>query len=169
MSPARPSDRGFRVSRDFATENRSADPTATELILNLLVTAALLEGKLERILREHNLTVGSFNALEVTAGDPEPLTPSEVARRMTIPVTTATMTGILDTLERNGYVERRRHPTDRRRVHLHLTAEGRRVRDEVVPSVFQQHETWTAPLTKAERVELTDGLARLSDHLRESG
>jgi hypothetical protein len=42
MSPARPSDRGFRVSRDFATENRSADPTAAELVINLLLTAALL-------------------------------------------------------------------------------------------------------------------------------
>jgi DNA-binding MarR family transcriptional regulator len=133
------------------------------------VTAALLEAKLERILREHNLSVGSFNALEVIAGDPEPLTPSEVARRMTIPVTTATMTGILDTLERNCYIERRRHPTDRRRVHLKLTPEGRSVRDDVAPCVLQQHEAWTAPLTKAEQAELTDGLARLSDHLRETG
>ena len=65
--------------------------------------------------------------------------------------------------------ERRRHPTDRRRVHLHLTPEGRRVREEVLPRVLQQEKAWTAPLTKAERAELTDGLARLSDHLRETG
>jgi DNA-binding MarR family transcriptional regulator len=168
MSRPRPSGRGFRVSRDFAADNPSADPTATELVINLLLAAALLEGREERILRKHNLTVGSINALEVIAGDPEPLTPSEVARRMTLPVTTATMTGILDTLERNGYVERRRHPTDRRRVNLHLTPEGRCVRDDVAPRLFQQHETWTAALTKADRVKLTDGLARLSDHLREA-
>jgi DNA-binding MarR family transcriptional regulator len=169
MSRPRPSGRGFRVSRDFVTDNPGADPTATELVINVLLAAVLVEGREERILREHKLSVGSLNALEVIAGDPEPPTPSEVARRMTFPVTTATMTGILDTLERNGYIERRRHPTDRRRVNLHLTPEGRRVRDDVAPRLFEQHQTWTAPLTKAERVELTNGLARLSDHLRETG
>jgi DNA-binding MarR family transcriptional regulator len=167
MSRPRSSGRGFRVSDNFTTDNPGADPTATELIINLLVTAALFEGKLERILSEHKLTRGSFNALEVIAGDPEPLTPSEVTRRMTLPVTTATMTGVLDTLERNGYIERKRHPTDRRRVHLQLTSEGRRVRDHVVPRVFQQQKAWTSVLNKAEREMLTDGLARLSEHLRE--
>jgi DNA-binding MarR family transcriptional regulator len=156
------------VSPDFVTDNPGADPTTTELILNLLVTAALFEGKLERILRPKRLSVGAFNALEIIAGDPEPVTPSEVARRMTIPVSTATLTGILDTLERNGYVERRRHPTDRRRVNLHLTTEGRRVRNDVVPRVLKGHNTWTAGLTKTQRIQLTDSLVRLSEHLRET-
>ena len=167
MTRPRSSGRGFRLSPDFSAENLSADPTATELVINLLLAGALLEGKLERLLRKSKLTLGSFNAIQVIAGDPEPLTPSEVTRRMTVPVTTATMTGILDTLERNDYVERRRHPTDRRRVHLHLTPEGRRVRDNVAPRVLQHEKIWTAALTKAERVELTNGLARLTDHLRE--
>jgi len=30
------------LSRGFATENRSADPTAAELVINLLLTAARL-------------------------------------------------------------------------------------------------------------------------------
>jgi DNA-binding MarR family transcriptional regulator len=168
MTRPRSSGRGFRVSDDFAAHNPGADPTTTELVLNLLVTASLFETKLERVLRDHKLTVGSFNAIEIIAGDPEPLTPSEVARRMTIPVTTATMTGILDTLERNRYIKRQPHPTDRRRVNLCLTPQGRRVRDSVVPQIFEHQKTWTAALNKTERVKLTDALARLSDHLRET-
>jgi DNA-binding MarR family transcriptional regulator len=168
MIRPRSSGRGFRVGPNFATDNPGADPTATELILNLMVTAALFEAKEERILREHKLTIGSFNALEIIAGDPDPLTPTEVARRMTMPVTTPTMTGILDTLERNGYIERRRHTTDRRRVNLHLTAAGRQVREDVVPRVLRQQKTWTAALNKTERAKLTDTLARLSEHLRQT-
>jgi DNA-binding MarR family transcriptional regulator len=168
VSRRRSSGRGFRVSPDYATENPGADPTATELIVNLLVTAALFEGRLDRVLRECKLTVGSLNAMQVITGNPEPLTPSEVSRRMTIPVTTATMTGILDTLEDKGYIERRRHPTDRRRVNLHLTAEGRRVNDDLVPRLLQHEKAWTAALNKTEREKLTDGLARLSEHLRET-
>lgn len=167
MNRSGSSGRGFRVSQAHAKENPGADPTATELIINLLVAAALLEGRLEGVLRRSKLTVGSFNAMQVIVGDPTPLTPSEVARRMTIPVTTATMTGILDTLERNGYIERRRHPTDRRCVNVHLTAEGRRVSDDVRRRVFQNEKVWTAALDKTERAKLTDGLAELSEHLRE--
>ena len=168
MSRPRKSGRGFRVSHDYATENPGADPTATELVVNLLLTAALLEGKLEGVLRQSKLTVGSLNAMQVITGDAEPLTPSEVSRRMTLPVTTATMTGILDTLERNAYIERRRHPTDRRRVNLHLTAEGRRVIDDVIPRVLEHEKVWTAALNKAERKKVTDDLARLTEHLRET-
>ena len=168
MSRPPSSGRGFRVSGDYATENPGTDPTATELTVNLLLTAALLEGRLERLLRQSKLTLGSFNAMQIMAGDPEPLTPSEVTRRMTVPVTTATMTGILDTLEGNGYIERRRHATDRRRVNLHLTAAGRRVNQDIVPRVLQHEKTWTAALNKTERERLTDGLVRLSEHLRQT-
>ncbi|GLY94610.1 MarR family transcriptional regulator [Actinoplanes sp. NBRC 103695] len=50
-------------------------------------------------------------------------TPSELARRLE--VSTAASTGIVDRLERRGHVERRPHPTDRRRLEVHVTAGGR--------------------------------------------
>jgi DNA-binding MarR family transcriptional regulator len=37
----------------------------------------------------------------------------------------STLTGVLDTLDKDGLVERRRSATDRRVVHVHLTAAGR--------------------------------------------
>jgi hypothetical protein len=41
------------------------------------------------------LSVGSFNGLQIVAGDPQPLTPSAIAARVPVPVTTATITGHL--------------------------------------------------------------------------
>jgi len=41
-------------------------------------------------------------------------------------VSPSTMTGLGDRLERGGYVERRRHPSDRRATVLALTRKGRR-------------------------------------------
>jgi len=162
----RGSRRGVRVSEEFVATNPGADPTATELVINLLVTATLLEGKLERLLKESRLTVGSFNVLSVVAGDPEPLTPSEIAARIAVPVTTATITSVLDTLERNGYIERRPHPSDRRRLLVHLTRDGRRAHAEVVPRVLQGEKKWTAALSGPARARLTDGLAALQEGLR---
>jgi DNA-binding MarR family transcriptional regulator len=155
-----------RVSEEFVATNPLADPTATELVINLLVTATLLQGKLERLLRESRLTVGSFNVLQVVAGDPEPLTPSEIAARIAVPVTTATITAVLDTLERNGYIERRPHPSDRRRLLVHLTANGRRTLAKVVPRVLAGEKEWTAAVTGPARARLTDGLAALQEGLR---
>src|SRR5438034_1386181 len=79
MSNSRRSGRGFRVSGEFVANNPGADPTATELVINLLVTATLLQGQLDGILREYRLTMGSFNVLQVIAGDPQPLSPSDIA------------------------------------------------------------------------------------------
>ena len=46
--------------------------------------------------------------------------------------TPGTVTSVVDTLARNGYVERRREPTDRRVVRLHLTDTGRRKVEEAI-------------------------------------
>ena len=162
----RGSRQGVRVSEEFVAANPGADPTATELVINLLVTATLLQGKLERLLKESRLTVSSFNVLQVVAGDREPLTPSEIASRIAVPVTTATITSVLDTLERNRYIERRPHPSDRRRLLVHLTRDGRRALATVVPRVLEGEKKWTAGVSGSARARLTDGLAALQEGLR---
>ena len=52
-----------------------------------------------------------------------PSTPSELARLLE--VSTAASTGIVDRLERRGHIVRRNHPTDRRRLEVHVTTDGR--------------------------------------------
>jgi DNA-binding MarR family transcriptional regulator len=168
VSNSRRSRRGFRVSEEFIANNPDSDPTATELILNMLVTATLLQARVDELLRDSRLTLGSFNVLVVVAGDPEPLTPSEIATRVVIPVTTANLTGILDTLERHNYVERRPHPADRRRLLIQITQTGRRVLAKVLPRIFEHEKKWTADLSESTRVRLTAGLAALQDNLRNS-
>jgi DNA-binding MarR family transcriptional regulator len=157
---------GVRVDPTFVEEHPDADPTATELVINLLVTASLLESRLDRILREARLTLGSFNVLQVVAGDPEPVTPSDIAGRIPVPVTTATVTGVLDTLVRNGYVERRPHPTDRRRLLVHLTAGGREALGTVLPRILEGEKQWTGGMSKARRADLTAGLGAMQQRLR---
>jgi DNA-binding MarR family transcriptional regulator len=49
-----------------------------------------------------------------------------LAIRQTLRLSPSTLTSLADRLERDGYIERRRHPTDRRTVVLALTASGKR-------------------------------------------
>lgn len=68
-------------------------------------------------------------------GKDTPTTPSAVARYLGI--STASTTTLLDRLERSGHVERKPHPTDRRRVVLHATD---RTNEEVRQTLGQMHK-----------------------------
>ncbi|MFB9235185.1 MarR family winged helix-turn-helix transcriptional regulator [Plantactinospora siamensis] len=71
----------------------------------------------------HGLTPAGMHVLFTLAHSGE-LGHREIAERCF--VRPATLTGIVDTLERRGLVERRRDAADRRTVRLALTADGRR-------------------------------------------
>lgn len=125
-----------------------------------------MEHQLERVLRPHGLTVGSYHVLEELGAEPTAVTPSELAARILVPVTTATMTGVLDTLERRGLVARGPHPTDRRRVLVRLTPAGAALLDSVRPAIDELHGAWAALLPDQDLAQLEGALAALQAGLR---
>jgi DNA-binding MarR family transcriptional regulator len=150
--------------------NRESYPEAarhpTHHLNKQLVAGGLVLGRLDQVLRPWGLAVGSFNALMVVAGADAAITPSEVAARIPVPVTAATMTGLLDTLERRGLVARRPHPDDRRRVLVEATAAGRELLAAVVPAVQALEAAVVAGLPEAHRRRTTDALGTLVEHVR---
>ena len=154
----------FRVSRDYIERNPSAEPSATELVINVLYTAELLGRQLDQALRVFGLTRGSHNVLQVLGGATEPLTPTEVSARLT--VTSATVTGLLDTLETRGLARRRPHPADRRSVLVEITDDGRRLLDGLVPELIEHEKRWAAALTPSRREQLLRLLGAVQDQLR---
>lgn len=154
----------FRVSRDYIEHNPSADPSATELVINVMHTAELLGRRLDRVLRDFGLTRGSHNVLQILGGTADPLTPTEVSARLT--VTSATVTGLLDTLETRGLAHRRPHPGDRRSTLVEITDEGRRLLDRLVPELIEHEKRWAAALTPGRREQLLRLLGAVQDQLR---
>ncbi len=67
------------------------------------------------------LSLRQLSALYVI--EHESTTPGQLARRLV--ATPAVVTGLIDRLERRGYVRRVSEPGDRRRIHLELTESGR--------------------------------------------
>ena len=63
----------------------------------------------------------------------------------------SSMVGLLDELEELGLAERRRHPSDRRKHALHLTAKGRRTLARAREVALGVVEKVLAPLTERER------------------
>jgi len=73
---------------------------------------------------------------------------------------------MLDALEKQGWVERRRHPDDRRAHSVHLTDEGARRFEAVGKKLYVQQQKNLAPLSAAEQEELMALMNRLISHLR---
>ncbi|MFJ8644869.1 MarR family winged helix-turn-helix transcriptional regulator [Streptomyces sp. NPDC093546] len=94
----------------------------------------LVNGLAQRItehVRERAVTLGltaaQATALREMTG---PMTMRELAERMSCEPSNATF--VIDKLEKQGLVERRAHPTDRRAKHLVLTAEGEALRERLL-------------------------------------
>ncbi|HLH27963.1 MAG TPA: MarR family transcriptional regulator, partial [Acidimicrobiales bacterium] len=80
-------------------------------------------------------------------------------------VTRGTVTGLLDSLERQKLVRRLPHPEDRRMLVIELTPEGRDLLGRLLP---EHHHTMTdllACLSDSEKETFTRVLAKIQDHL----
>jgi DNA-binding MarR family transcriptional regulator len=121
-----------RVPAGFEQEFPGASRSASEVAVNLALAQAALIAQIERPAREaHGLSASAFQALAILDGAGEPIPGHVIAGRLL--VSSASMTSLLDTLQRRGLVERRPHPTDRRKILVHLTADGQRIVDQQLP------------------------------------
>ncbi|MBW2095032.1 MAG: MarR family transcriptional regulator [Deltaproteobacteria bacterium] len=63
----------------------------------------------------------------------------------------ATLTGMLDRLERDGLTERRADPEDRRAIRIHLTEKAEALRDELTELYHENNGMFLALLDQEER------------------
>jgi DNA-binding MarR family transcriptional regulator len=80
-------------------------------------------GQQARILKPYGLTGPQVLALKVLWNHAEPLDMVHLAEATTLPP--STLTSVVDRFERDGLAVRQQHPTDRRRVMVSITADGR--------------------------------------------
>jgi DNA-binding MarR family transcriptional regulator len=156
---------GFRVSDDYIAGHPDADPSATELIINVFLTSDLMRARLERLLQPFGVSGNGFNLLQIVSGASRPVTPSEIGEQLI--VTTATVTGLVDTLERRGFITRTRDEADRRKVLVAITREGRAVLERIAPVLGEQEKRWSAGVQGSARERLIQSLGAIQQHLRD--
>ena len=141
-----------------------ADKLVFRIILNLTrVSARLLTDFESTVHRPNGLTWPGFRLLFClwTAG---PLQTRELARLLA--TTAPTVSSVLNTLERNGFVTRERLPHDQRLVEARLTDAGR---EAVEQSFAEQHERereWLDVLTRKDMKALVETLELLANRHR---
>src|SRR6476659_3473988 len=111
-----------QLAPDFEARYPNASARATECAMNLVFTADLLVKRIASLLQPFDLSPASGLVLSVLADAESPLPPNKIADRLII--SRATATGLIDSLERRGYVQRRPHHSDRRMLLVELTDTG---------------------------------------------
>lgn len=144
-------------------------PSACDAFLNLLRTGDDVFEVVDRFLSSHDISQGRFTVLmllgmECEAEDEErSTTPATLAEEAG--VTRATMTGLIDTLEKDHLVAREPDANDRRTIHVRLTGAGRAVLDAMLPDYFQCVADILRPLSEAERKQLVRLLQKIQSGL----
>ena len=148
------------VDPDFAEEYPGADPLSTECFMNIARASDQMLAELNRRLKaDYDLSVSAATVLAIIDGAGEPITPGVIAERAIIAA--ASTTSVLDTLEKRGLVERRPHPTDRRKLLIELTATGRTTIDHILPGIHCLEEEVMRALSPDERRALLGLIAKV--------
>jgi DNA-binding MarR family transcriptional regulator len=140
------------------------DPSACEVFLNLLRTGDQAFHVTESNLQRHGISQGRFTILmfllDKSNGCPQPRTPAELAEMSG--VTRATITGLLDTLERDELIIRQPDPEDRRMMSVRLTEKGIAFITGILPSHFSEMASLMRALSEPERKTLVALLVKIS-------
>ena len=155
----------LEASREYPDLN----PSATDVFLNLLRAGDEAFRVVESHLAQHDITQGRFAVLMALWANPdgaEALSPALIAEQTG--VTRATITGLVDTLERDGLVARAPDPEDRRMLTVRLTPRGVKLLQRIMPTHFRQMAWLMEPLTEGERKTLVRLLTKVVERAAEA-
>ncbi|MBV6627100.1 MAG: MarR family transcriptional regulator [Rivularia sp. (in: Bacteria)] len=137
------------------------DVPSIEACLTFLDTTAEVYQAFDAHFARYNLSMGKFTLLiQLFTASDKGLTPSEFAERSG--VTRATITGLLDGLEKEDLVKRQPYPEDRRRLTIVLTDKGRELISKMLPDHFCRTTNMMSNLTATEKKTFIKLLAKLS-------
>lgn len=124
-----------------ASDHGQESKAALRLWLRLLPLTTLVEQELRSRLRQRfGITLPQFDVMAELERAGEPQTMSALSRRLL--VSGGNVTGVVDRLERDGYVERQPLPSDRRVQLVALTDKGR----SEFATMAAAHEQWLSEL-----------------------
>ncbi|MGD8416245.1 MAG: MarR family transcriptional regulator [Pseudomonadales bacterium] len=139
------------------------DASAVADCMQLLrVSKRLLTHFLEQFTAD-GISPGKYSVMTELLAAGEPVSPSWLAER--IGVRRPTITGLLDGLDRQGFVARTFDEQDRRRVSVALTAQGRRFIRGLLPGQFERMAEVVRVLEPEERQRLRRILDKLEQGL----
>jgi DNA-binding MarR family transcriptional regulator len=125
---------------DEAQRSGQSQTANMRICFEILALASAIDRACASRLAPHRLSEGKFVLLFLLRDLPEGLAPYELAQRAG--VTRATITGLLDGLERDGFLARYGNKEDRRKLSVRLTTKGQ----ALALNLFNEHSQWISSL-----------------------
>lgn len=123
------------------SKNDRRSKEAIRTWLRLLSCETVIEQQLRSLFRSNfSVTLPQFDVLSELERSGKQMTMSELSRELM--VSNGNVTGVIDRLEKNGFVTRTRAEHDRRIQYIRLTAKGRKEFSEMA----HHHESWLEEL-----------------------
>jgi DNA-binding MarR family transcriptional regulator len=165
MAPRRQK-RALLLTDMFLTRNPAfkgaSEPWATRAIFGIRAIAQRINDMATEWLTPLGLTASKYNYLAVIyGGEGHSRTLGELG--LHIHTTSASVTGVIDSLVKGGFVERLPHPEDRRSIVVRTTPKGERVMLKAYPLHHANMNRLMKNLTIAERRTLVELLLKLAD------
>jgi DNA-binding MarR family transcriptional regulator len=107
------------------------DAQGALLVAAVMATADAFTRESQRLFRPQGLTAAQYNVLNILAAEPEGISQRALGDRLV--VDRSNVTGLLDRLEKSGWVRRTDDPDDRRVYRVKLTPAGRTLWQTVTP------------------------------------
>ena len=130
-----------------------------EAVLSIVRTANLLSLTGASLFRKFNLTEAQFNVLLILKYADHDLTQSDLSKRLV--VTRASVTSVLDRLEKKGLVKRSNVPGNRRIYHVSLTSIGMDLIEKVEPQYLELVHVVTSELSESSCKSMMKQLERV--------
>ncbi len=142
----------YDLIRENARKHSGVELDAVEAVLEFVRVGSLFFAEADSFFASVGLSRARFTVLVSLAQRPEGLSPAQLADEMR--VSRATMTGLIDTLEKAGHVERHDDPTDRRMFTIVITAAGMDFLEQILPTNFRRMTIIMSRLSNKDRAEL---------------
>jgi DNA-binding MarR family transcriptional regulator len=150
-----------RLLSDAEDPRRVPDSSANECIVGVVRAGEAFVALANQALAGYQLSPAARQALAVLDGAGQPLSPTEIARRLI--VTTASITSLLDTLQRRGLVERQPDPADRRRLLISITPAAQDLVRRYVPEVVALQVRIMQDIPEEDRRQFVAVLTRIRE------
>jgi DNA-binding MarR family transcriptional regulator len=134
--------------------------SAYELTTAVMATADVFLRESQRLFRPYGLTAAQYNVLNVLGPRDDGMSQRELGDVLV--VDRSNVTGLLDRMEKAGWVRRADDPADRRVYRITLTPSGRRLWRKIEPRYLAAIAQVTAGISAQEMAACTELLNRLA-------
>ncbi len=143
--------------------NSSKREFANDVLIDLVKIANMLTKAADQFFRPYNITTAQYNALIILRNSSEKISQQQLSSQMV--VSRSDITGIVDKIEKVGYVKRVSHKYDRRIKLLEITKKGLDLIKQVEDTYYERVEKITNDLSLADLKNLDQIIVKIKNSI----